>query len=145
MLADRVVRLSVLLTYSKFPGKLHSACKQHSQPYCTATAGHGQKPCWIYICCVSLISWLLSVINYLHPDIFNVNHMAEQSAWVEIYAFSHAGVQKQTPYLNMTCEIAVYFLPWFSACVCAEWCQPLVRGWPVKVTASISKRRNLSW
>lgn len=78
----------------------------------------------VYIYYLSLIFQLLSVANYLYPDIRNGNHMAGQNAWALMYAFSHTGFPKQTPHLNMTCEPGVYFLPWLCVCDCAEWCYP---------------------
>lgn len=46
--------------------------------------------------------------------------MTAQNAGALMYDSSHAGLQEQTTYLNMTCESGVYLLPRLCACVCAE-------------------------
>lgn len=122
-LADRVVRLSVQHTYSTFSGRQHCALKMQTACtnllYCNyllwtgASVGSEGENFYIY----SLIFWLLSVANYLYPDPHNGNHTAAQNAWALMYVFSHIRFPRQTPYLKMTCEPRVYFLPWLCVCV----------------------------
>lgn len=115
--------------------------------------------CWLkkrklYIYCISLISQLLSVTNYLYPECCNGNHMAAQNAWALMYSFSHICFLKQT-YLNMTCEPGVccisslsYSYVFVQSDAIQHQCQLLVslHSWPGKVLANIPCRsRNLRW